>query len=296
MTHVLFVKLLRDLRVPLVLVGSLLLLFEVLWGKVTEETIKLIADFRVLGVSAHELLEVFFRGPAGEFIRTLIGGAGIRVDRAMDMMSVGFVHPTVQVILCIWAVGRSSGAIAGEIDRGTMELLLAQPLARWRVVLAHFLIDCLTIPALCLSMWLGVLFSSWRLGRAEEVVVSSQQIDAWAFLPALLAVAGLLFAVSGYTVWLSSCGRFRWRVLGAAVMITLLQFLVNVIAQLWAPLKVLSPLTVFQYYQPQQVILDPLWYTVGTTWRNLGVLLGVGVVGYALALWTFCRRDLPAPL
>jgi ABC-2 type transport system permease protein len=296
MTHVLFLKLLRDLRLPLLLVGSLLLLFEVLWGKVTEETIKLIADFRVLGVSAHDLLEVFFRGPAGEFIRTLIGGAGIRVDRAPDMMSVGFVHPTVQVILCIWAVGRASGAIAGEIDRGTMELLLAQPLARWKVVLGHLLIDCVTIPVLCLCMWLGVLFSAWRLGRAEEVVVASQAIDPRAFLPALLAVAALLFAVSGYTVWMSAGGRFRWRVLGLAVMVTLVQFLVNVIAQLWSPLKVLSPFTVFQYYQPQQVILDPRWYAAMTTWRNLGVLMGVGVVGYVLALCTFCRRDLPAPL
>jgi ABC-2 type transport system permease protein len=177
-----------------------------------------------------------------------------------------------------------------------MELLLAQPLARWKVVLAHFLIDCVTIPLLCLCMWLGVLFSTWRLGRAAEVVVSSQQIDARAFLPALLAVAALLFAVSGYTVWMSSCGRFRWRVMGVAVIVTLVQFLVNVIAQLWSPLKVLSPFTVFQYYQPQQMILDPRWYAAMATWQNLGVLVGVGVVGYALALWTFCKRDLPAPL
>jgi ABC-2 type transport system permease protein len=296
MTHVLFLKLLRDLRLPLLLVGLLLFLFESLWGKVTEETIKLIADFRVLGVSAHELLEIFFRGPAGEFIRTLIGGAGIRVDRALDLMSVGFVHPTLQTILCIWAVGRSSGAIAGEIDRGTMELLLAQPMARWRVVLAHFLVDCVTIPALCLSMWLGVLYSTWRLGRVEEAVVATQQIDPWAFLPALLAVAALLFAVSGYSIWLSSCGRFRWRVMGAAVIVTLVQFLVNVIAQLWSPLRAVSPFTVFQYYQPQQIILDPHWFAAITNWRNLGVLSGVGATGYLLALWTFCRRDLPAPL
>jgi ABC-2 type transport system permease protein len=296
MTHVLFLKLLRDIRLPLLLVGLLLFLFEVLWGKVTEETIKLIADFRVLGVSAHDLLDVFFRGPAGEFIRTLIGGAGIRVDRAPDMMSVGFVHPTIQVILCIWAVGRSSGAIAGEIDRGTMELLLAQPLARWKVVLAHFLIDLVTIPTLCVCMWLGVLFSTWRLGRVEEHAVASQHVDPFAFLPALLAVGGLLFAVSGYTLWLSSGGRFRWRVMGAAVIVTLVQFLVNVIAQLWSPLKSLSEFTVFQYYQPQQIILDPRWFEAWTTWRNLGVLAGVGALGYVLALVTFCRRDLPAPL
>ena len=80
---------------------------------------------------------VIFEGP-GQIIRTLIGGE--RIDartRAMDMLSIGYVHPLMQTIFCIWAIGRAAGAIAGEIDRGTMELLLAQPLRRRGVILAH---------------------------------------------------------------------------------------------------------------------------------------------------------------
>jgi len=41
------------------------------------------------------------------------------------------------------------------------------------------------------------------------------------FGPALPVVGGLIFAVSGYTMWLSAAGRFRWRVLGIAVLVTL---------------------------------------------------------------------------
>ena len=37
------------------------------------------------------------------------------------------------------------------------------------------------------------------------------------FGPALWSVGGLIFAVTGYTMWISSLGRFRWRVLGIAV-------------------------------------------------------------------------------
>ena len=47
----------------------------------------------------------------------------MNLDRAMDMLSIGYVHPLVQTIFCVWAVGRASGALAGELDRGTMELL-----------------------------------------------------------------------------------------------------------------------------------------------------------------------------
>ena len=57
---------------------------------------------------------------------------------------------------------------------------------------------------------------------------------------------------------------------------------------------VLRPLTVFYYYQPQLLILGGAWD--GQVWLNFAVLFGVGALGYALALWIFRRRDLPAPL
>ena len=113
-----------------------------------------------------------------------------------------------------------------------------------------------------------------------------------------------MFAISGYTVWLSAAGRFRWRVLGLAVLLTLLQFLLNLVGQLWDALEPLRPFTLFYYYQPQQVILGaswdvPLWGGNGPPLARVpmpAVLFGVGLAGYGLALWTFRRRDLPAPL
>jgi ABC-2 type transport system permease protein len=89
------------------------------------------------------------------------------------------------------------------------------------------------------------------------------------------------------------------------VLITLLQFLINVVGQLWDAVAPLRPFTVFYYYQPQQIIREHRWTVdLGAVWGGghplsvnvLVVLLAVGLVGYGLALWTFCRRDLPAPL
>jgi ABC-2 type transport system permease protein len=67
---------------------------------------------------------------------------------------------------------------------------------------------------------------------------------------------------------------------------------------------VLRPLTVFYYYQPQQIILNGRWTVDVLAGQGgspvpvnvLAVLFGVGAVGYLVALWAFCRRDLPAPL
>jgi beta-exotoxin I transport system permease protein len=205
------------------------------------------------------------------------------------------VHPLTQTILCIWAIGRASGAIAGEIDRGTMELLLAQPISRSKVLVAHLVIDVLAIPVLCLSMWGGTFVGTWLVGlrgHAEPAL----QTDAWRFGPALLNVAVLLLALGGLTMALSAAGRFRSRVLGLAVLLALVQFLVNVIGQLWSVMEPLRPFTIYYYYQPQPMILDVLWYEKGEVWTRLGVLFGIGAAGYGLGWWTFCRRDLPAPL
>jgi ABC-2 type transport system permease protein len=301
MTGSLVRKLLRDVRLALLIVALLLAAFQCLWVKIVE---RLSGDLLPMlawlaagrGVSPQEVEEFIFKGP-GQVMQTLMGGAEISLFRPTDMLSISYVHPLVQTILCVWAIGRAAGAIAGEIDRGTMELLLAQPLPRYRVVLAHLAVDGLTIPALCLSLWAGNWLGAWLVGVLDleaGPAPSRLAVDPRIFAPALAYVAALLFAVSGYTMWLSARGRFRGRVLGVAVLVTLVQFLVNAVGQLWNTIAFLRPYTVFFYYQPQRAILGRGLLEEDLT--NLGVLLGVGAAGYALALAAFCRRDLPAPL
>ena len=73
-------------------------------------------------------------------------------------------------------------------------------------------------------------------------------------------------------------------------------FLVNLIGQLWPPMEVCRPATIFYYYQPQPMILHADWYRETGVWLRLCVLTALGIAGYALTLTIFCHRDLPAPL
>jgi ABC-2 type transport system permease protein len=321
MMRILVFKLIRDVRLPLLGVALLLAAYQCFWVKITQRISGqlmplLIGMASAWPISKSQLESTLFEGP-GKIMRTMIGGENIGLDRAMDILSIGYVHPVVQTILCIWAVGRSSGAIAGEIDRGTMELLLAQPIARYRVVLANVFVDLLALPVLCLSMWAGTYLGTWLVGPIAlgpeelkkfpfpvEINPAALRLEPAAFGPALWNVAALVFAVSGYTMWLSVAGRFRWRVMGIAVFITLIQFLINLLGQLWEAIAVLRPFTVFFYYQPQQIVLGNRWTVdLGTVWNTgplsvnvMAVLVLVGVIGYSMALLTFSRRDLPAPL
>jgi ABC-2 type transport system permease protein len=356
MTRTLVLKLLRDARLALLGVAFLLGGFQVFWYKTTDRVIGELSPFFTLlatraGLTREDVEERVFDSGVARLAKTIIGGDRLNFDGVMDMLSIGYVHPLMQTVFCVWAVGRAAGAIAGELDRGTMELLLSQPLARFRVVVAHFCVDLVTIPLLCLSLWGGTCLAYWVMGpiklrdvelpkkqAAPNVLVEGELVNVGGvklgtykatiqdptgkaaqqktpeeieaavqkrlevrlldFLPALVVVGGLMFAVTGYTMTLSALGRFRWRVLGVAVFLTLLQFMVNVLGQLWDGLEPLRPLTIFYYYQPQQAMLGqgwtvPVW---GVRVPYLAVLYGVGLAGYAAALWVFSRRDLPAPL
>jgi ABC-2 type transport system permease protein len=311
MTWTLVRKALRDLRVPLLVMVLLLGAFQCLWARVTKrisgELMPQLLALGKVGVTSRDFENAIFSGPA-RFVQLMMGGESVSIFRVTDMLSVGYVHALMIIMLSIWAVGRAASAITGEIDRGTMELLLAQPLPRRLVVAAQFLVDLIIIPVLCLGTWTGNALGIW-LADLHEIPTkggTGDVIAPWVFGPGLVNVGALLFAISGYTMWLSAGGRFRGRVLGLAVLITLVQFLVNLIGQLWDPMNFLRPLTVFFYYQPQQIMLQHHWsIDLGQAWNDgkpllalnvIVVLVVVGLVGYLGALWTFVRRDLPAPL
>jgi ABC-2 type transport system permease protein len=301
MTAALVVKLLRDIRLPLLAVALLLAGFQCFWGRITYRITQEVLPELTKHIPLGDLLRYIFQG-SGKIIQAILGGESIQFDRPLDLMAVGYAHPLVLTILCIWAVGRAASAIAGEIDRGTMELLLAQPLARWRIILAHFLVDLVVIPAISLSLWAGTWLGIASFGMIDftaPATTRDMHLNPLLFVPGLLNIAAFLFAVSGITMWVSAAGRFRGRVLGLAILIMLIQFACNVIGELLPFLSFLRPFTVFYYLQPQHIILSGKWTAAWAGGIGVPVLLVLGMVGasgYALALWVFTHRDLPAPL
>jgi ABC-2 type transport system permease protein len=323
MTLTLVRKLLRDARLSLLVVCVLLVGFSAMWVKIAQRVSAEIAPF-FNGLAAAQKFnpqlfdEVLFRGP-GKVSQAVMGGAGIRFERPTDFLAVMLLHPVVLVLGCVWAVNRSAGAVAGELDRGTMELLLSQPVPRWKLVLAHFLVDLICLPLLGVSLVAGTRLGLWLVGPFTIDYSVLDKIPSPIPLPrgpavlevnadgqpaAALVYVALLFAVSGLTAAVSAATRSRATAVGGGMLLVVGMFVVNLVGQLWEPAAVLRPLSLFFYYHPQEVWLK------GNPWVDMrealpgvplaafgpGVLLAVGLAGYAVAYRVFVRRDLPAPL
>lgn len=298
MSWTLFRKVLRDLRWGLVFVALLLAVSQIIRAKITDRITNELIPELTKHIGFDKLIDILFKG-TGKLLETLLGGDLIKLDRAEHMQTIGFVDPGVLILFCIWALGRASAALAGEIDRGTMELLLAQPLSRARVVLTHIAVDLVTVPLLGLAMFTGVAIGVNLIGL--------NGVHLTPYLGAIANVIALVLALSGIVLAISAAGRSRGRVLSAGIAIVLVMFLLTFFGQLWEPLRPFRPLSLFFYYQPQRIIIEGNWWVCldatgvsaasGTLFvPGIAVLLGVAAAGYATAYLIFTRRDLPAPL
>jgi ABC-2 type transport system permease protein len=317
MTLVLVRKLLRDIRWPLLVVGLLLFLFSAFWVKICQRVTTEIAPFfnilgAAQGIGKEVFDEVIFKGP-GKVSQAVMGGAEIQFDKPNDFLAVELLHPVVVILSSLWAVGRAAAAVSGELDRGTMELLLSQPVPRNRLILAHLLVDLLAIPLLCGCIVLGTQTGLALIGpfdvdysvlqklpkpvrEAVKPGPPTLQVSAARQWLGTVNLAALMFALSGLTLLVSSLGRSRWRTMATAGLGVVGMFVANVVGQLWDAAAWVRPATAFFYYQPQKVWLKGDWTADGTDIPGAAVLLAVGVIGYLAALRAFTRRDLPAPL
>ena len=132
------------------------------------------------------------------------------MDRGTDIVSgagylggylFGFMLP---MLLLVFAIGVGASAVAGEEDRGTLELLVANPISRTRVLAEKF--AALTVMAVLLGLVVlgGVLAGGplvgLRVGVAGLVAAVAMAVGAATGSRGLAVGVGAAAAVAAYLV------------------------------------------------------------------------------------------------
>ncbi len=218
------------------------------------------------------LLEVF--GSHADQVRWLL----LTVAGAV---AFGYMHPMVLTLSIIVAIVLPTRHVAGEIEKGTLELLFSLPIKRSAVVLSLWVFSGMALLGLVIGGWMGSGVGLWLFPEARSVPIlgiAKAGLNLWL----------LMFAISSYTLLISAYAREGGQATLRAAGLTLLFFFLNTIAIFWPTIDFLGLFSIFYYHKPQLVMMD-----ASVLGRNVAVLVGVILVCGALAVRQVRRRDIP---
>lgn len=210
-----------------------------------------------------------------EVMRSLLADADMSTP-------VGYVQAEVlsitgPLLVILYAVSSGAGGIAGEEDRRRLDMLLANPVSRTRVVLEKAGAMTVGVLVLVTAIGLSLVVGGW-LGGPEIPV--GRVVAAMAHLSLLGLVFGALAAAVGGLTGNLAASR------AVPAVVAVLAYAVNGLAPLvpWLePLQDLSPFAQYTGARPLVLGFSPGDATVAVL--TAAVLIAVSVVG-------FRRRDI----
>ena len=197
-------------------------------------------------------------------------------------ISVGFIHPISIALFGILAPGLTVGALSGERQRGTLELLLSRPISR-ATVLATMLLEGLLGAALVSLAYIGGTVLGAQIAGVGGELAFGQLPTLWLF--------GTLFWGMFATIGISASGSFDRTAPAMAITVSFIManYIIEVLGSFWDVVEPYQYLSLFNHFRP----VDLLNGTVD--WSAATIFAVVGIAAGAWAFYKFPRRDLAAP-
>jgi len=219
------------------------------------------------------LLPTFAREMMGPSLASFMSFAGI--------VCLGYFH--LSVIGSLLALSIALATVpTSEIETGFIDLILSRPLARHWIVTRTIVATLLCLAAVLCLMMTGTLAGLYGLARTNAVWPSARLIGSLALNLGLLMLcwAGIAAAIGSASRRRSVAGAF-------AGLLALAAFLLDYIGRLWQTAEKAAWLSPFRYYNPMDLVMGkPL------PGKNLAILGGIAVVGFAMAYVLFAKRDI----
>jgi len=260
-----FLKVLRDQRRAFIwwcLGLALLTLYVVLlYPSIHQNS----AQFSKMVNSLPEALRNAFLGESGDFSSP----TGFLNSELFFMM--------LPLIFLFYAIGMGSKAIAGEEERGTLDLLASYPLRRYRIAAGKFAALAAATGALAFVFWLTLTLG----GMAVKI-----EIGWGRMAEATLSAALLGLAFGSIALMLGCAFGKRGLATGVTSALAVGSYLLNSLGPSVKALKPYRILSLFYYNTGGNPLVNGL-----NGWHVL-VFCTVTAVCLAAALWAFDRRDL----
>jgi ABC-type transport system involved in multi-copper enzyme maturation permease subunit len=220
-----------------------------------------------------------------EFIQKMFAallGAEVGTVGPAVLSMLGWIHPIVLALVWAHAIVVCTRVPAGEVDRGTLDVLLALPVTRTSVYVSESIVFILAGLLVVGAGLGGNVVGNWISGL--ERVGSLGQLSLVA-----LNLYALSLAAGGMSAFLSSVCDRRGRAMGAAFAILMASLFLSSMSTFNALVKTVSVVSLLNYYRPYGILqgqASPL--------GDMIVLLGLGLGLWICGLTVFIRRDIRA--
>ncbi len=168
--------------------------------------------------------------------------------------------------------------LSGEVDHKTIDLLLAQPIVRTRLVLTRYAALAMAITIMMAAMLAGMVVSVNALGIETSIPWLAYSLVYMGMLT--LAFGAIALFISAL---MSDGRRAALTSLGVMVLMYFMETVGSVV-DLLGPIRYLS---LFHYARYNEMLV-----TRTLSLADIGVMLAVAIVFVALAVYVFRRRDI----
>jgi beta-exotoxin I transport system permease protein len=241
--------------------AGLIALYAVIWPSVRGN-----ASWRNLFDTLPQTYRALFTASGTMDLSTAGGYLGVEL--------MGFMGPA---LIAVYAISAGSGAIAGEEDRGGLEVTLSAPVSRVRVFGERFaaLAAGVAIVVIAAGAALWVFSALFGMGLALGAIAS-----AAAALGIFGLFAGTVAIAAGAATGSAAVAR------GLAALVVVASYLINALAQVTSALRPARPIS------PYYLVLgnEPLAHGLRLA-GTVSVLAAVAAIAVAGCI-VFARRDL----
>ena len=215
------------------------------------------------------------------FVRQLLGPSFLSMMSFSGIVCLGYFHLAVMGSLVGLSIALGT-MHTSEIEIGFMDLMLSRPLARhWIITRSIIVMIICTLIALVMMMlgtWLGL-----NQFAPKGVIWPTPQL----ILSLAINLALLMGCWNAIALAIGSAARRRSVAGGLVGISALAMFLLDYVARAWAPAERVAWLSPFRYYSPLELVMGE-----ALSRKNLLVLAGIALAGYAMAYVLFSRRDI----
>lgn len=194
----------------------------------------------------------------------------------------GTVVNLLPIILVVYAISTGTGALIGQEDDGTLELIVTLPLPRWQIVLvkaAGIALALLAIVLLTTASVMGIF-----AGIQNEITTVIELRD---WVPIMLAIWPLTLAFSMASLLFGAIAPTRRMAGVLGTVFVLANYAGDAVTNMTTTYEAWQPLFLFHYYDNSSAV-----FTEGIVLGNSVALLVVAGLFLTTAVVIFQRRDL----